>query len=183
MDFDQPDDLSARVRTMQIIVVALTMGPTIFLAIVSFATQAINMGNAFGGLPLLTLIGIGLVAFELAARAIVIRTMVAKARRDILHGVPVFGNRISASADDSDPATQLVALYQTRMIVSAALLEGAAFFLIIAYMVEHSPWALAAAIALIVAVAVHFPTQARANEFVERQLAILEEERQLGPNL
>ena len=64
------------------------------------------------------------------------------------------------------------------MIVSAAMFEGTAFFLIIAYMLERSPWALAAAIALILGIAADFPTQRRVSDFIERQLSIMEQERQ-----
>ena len=47
------------------------------------------------------------------------------------------------------------------MIVGAALFEGPAFFLLITYMLEHSPWSLLAAIVMILGVALHFPTQRR----------------------
>ena len=66
------------------------------------------------------------------------------------------------------------------MIVSAACLEGAAFFLLIAYMLERSPWALAAAFALILGVAAHFPTRQRVSDFIQRQMSLIEEERQFG---
>ena len=79
------------------------------------------------------------------------------------------------------PQGNSLAFYQTRMIVGAALLEGPAFFLLIAYLIERSPWSLAAAIFMILGVAAHFPTEQRVAEWVEQQMSLLEEERQLEP--
>jgi hypothetical protein len=169
VEFNQTNSLPPSVRTMQIIVAGLTMGPVIFLAIVCFVAPAINIGPAFGGLPMLTMIGFGIIAFQLVARAIVLRAAVSKARRDIIRRAPAAGDGVAA---------ELMAIYQTRMIISAAILEGSGFFLIIAYMLERSPYALAAAVVLILAVAAHFPTRQRVDDFVEEQTAKLREERQ-----
>jgi hypothetical protein len=62
------------------------------------------------------------------------------------------------------------------MIAGAALFEGAAFFLLVAYLVERSPWSLAAAIVMIIGVALHFPTQQRVADWIERQTSLLQEE-------
>ena len=39
---------------------------------------------------------------------------------------------------------QLISLFTVRTIVGSALLEGSAFFLIVAYIIEGQPWTLAA---------------------------------------
>ncbi|HVX60236.1 MAG TPA: hypothetical protein VHC19_06540, partial [Pirellulales bacterium] len=63
--------------------------------------------------------------------------------------------------------------------IAVAILEGAAFFLVVAYQLERNPLALAVAIPLIIVIAAHFPTPARVAEWVERQLRRLDEDRQL----
>lgn len=175
-EYNPPDDFPARVLTMQIIVFALMMGLVFFLAIVCFVLPG-NLSIAQNGLPLITLIGLGFAGMVLIAREIVVRTITTGGRRTILRGVTDDSGQ--SSTDSSGPAAnQLVALYQTRMIIGAACAEGPAFFLLIAYMTERSPWALAAAIALILAVTAHFPTRQRVVDFIERQLSLVEQERQ-----
>jgi hypothetical protein len=58
------------------------------------------------------------------------------------------------------------------------LLEGAAFFATIAYMLERNPLALATAIVLLGTLAARFPTSDRVNAWLDRQLGLLQEERQ-----
>jgi hypothetical protein len=172
VDFNSPNEFPLQVRTMQIIVVALTMGLVFFLAGVSVVLPG-NLNLAHNGLPLITLIGLGFAGAVLVAREIVVRTITASGRRTILRGDS--GQRSTDSSGSA--AQQLVALYQTRMMVGAACTEGPAFFLLIAYMLERSPWALGAALLLIIGVAAHFPTQQRVTAFVQRQLSLMEEER------
>jgi len=80
---------------------------------------------------------------------------------------------------------KLAPIYQTQLIIGAAMLEGAAFFATIAYMfatiaymVERNPLALATAIALLGALVARFPTSDRVNAWLDRQLGLLQEERQ-----
>lgn len=59
--------------------------------------------------------------------------------------------------------------YQARTIVGLALLEGAAFFNIIAAIVEHKWWSLAVAGALVFWMLAMFPTRTRIRHWVETQ--------------
>jgi hypothetical protein len=172
------ENFAGPVRVMQIIVFALTMGLLSFLAVVCLALPG-EMRSAFDPMPLVTCIGLGLAAMTLGTRLIVVQVMTTGARREILRGTSDAGRKSSAPLPDV--AERLVAFYQTRMIVSAALLEGPAFFLLIAYLIERSPWSLAAAIFMILGVAAHFPTQQRVAKWVEQQMSRLEDERQLEP--
>ena len=97
--------------------------------------------RAFDALPLLTCIGLGLAVTMIVVRWIVLQVVTANARRGILHGLSDAGRGKSAAEQPDHTTGQFVGFYQTRMIV-AALLEGAAFFLLVAYMVERSPWSL-----------------------------------------
>ena len=177
MDENPPKDLSIAVRTMQIIILALTMGLLSFFAIVCFVMPG-GMRGDFGAMPLLTCTGLGLAVTMIGVRWIVLQVMTASARRAILRDTPDSDRGSSSSELPDRAAGQLVALYQTRMIVGAALLEGACFFLLVAHMVEHSPWSLAVAIVMILGVVAHFPTPDRVAGWVEQQKYVLQQEGQ-----
>jgi len=63
----------------------------------------------------------------------------------------------------------LFAVYQTRVIVRAALLEGAAFFCCIAYLSTRVWWTLATALVLVAVMALFFPTRGRFDDWVRGQ--------------
>ena len=180
MDENPQKGLSDPVRVMQIIVFALTMGLLFFLAVVCLAAPG-GMRGALDAVPLLTSIGLGLAVIMFLTRAIVLQVMTGNARRAILRGTPDIGPWTVFSLPSDRAAGQLVAFYQTRMIVSAAQMEGIAFFFLIAHFVERSPWSLVAAVVMIFGVASHFPTQRRVAGWVEQQMFLLQEERQLEP--
>ncbi len=67
-------------------------------------------------------------------------------------------------------------LLQGKTILAAALIEGVTFFLLIAYMVEHSPISLAVAGIMIVILVLPFPTCDRTLNWIEGQLQLLKDE-------
>jgi len=71
--------------------------------------------------------------------------------------------RASSPQQPDNDAGKLAQVFVVRTIISAAILEGAAFFLLIAYLVEHSPLSVAFAVVLIVALALHIPTTAKSR--------------------
>jgi hypothetical protein len=66
------------------------------------------------------------------------------------------------------------------LIIRLALLEGPAFFAATAHMMERQWPSLALACALMVAMAVHFPTQRGVSAWVNLQLELLRRERELA---
>jgi hypothetical protein len=160
MPGNSPEDLAGQVRVMQIILAALVMGMVFFLLV---ACLAGGMGNGFGPPPMLTTMALGMAAIMVVARMVVLPMVTSIGRRKIAGSIPETSRGASsrAAADDTTGRIvwQLVALYQTRLIVGAAMLEGAVFFLLVTFLVEHSLWSLGTAIVLILAVAAHFPTQ------------------------
>jgi hypothetical protein len=75
-------------------------------------------------------------------------------------------------------AGKLAFVYQTQFIIGAALNEGPAFFVLVAYMLEKNPIALGLAILLLVALAARFPTRLRVSSWIDRQQELLTQERQ-----
>lgn len=63
----------------------------------------------------------------------------------------------------------LAGTYQVELIIKVALLEGAAFYNIIAYRVEQQPWTLAIIAALLVFILMQFPTRSRIRNRIETE--------------
>jgi hypothetical protein len=168
--------LAGQVRVLQIIVASVVLGPVAFLGYVLFLAPP---GEQDAGL-FMTYLACGATAAAVAARLIVPPLVVRSQRRQIAAGVwsppGQNGNALRAPATD---AGKLGAVYTARTMIAVAILEGAAFFLVVAYQLERNPLALAVAIPLIIVIAAHFPSQARVAEWVERQLRRLDEDRQL----
>ena len=66
--------------------------------------------------------------------------------------------------------------FLTQLIVGAAMNEGAAFFALVAYLIEKNPIALAVAIVLIAGVIARFPTAGRVERWLEQQREKLRED-------
>jgi hypothetical protein len=167
------------VRTLQIIVGALLSGCLLFLGIV--LVVAGGPGNS-PNRPMLTYAACAIAAAAVVARAVIPGIIVAQARRRILDGVwnAAQGDRAAGSAgslDQNGDAGKLAQILMLRTIVAAAILEGAVFLLLIAYLVERWPLSLAFAVVLLVALAALFPTHSRAAGWMQEQMRLLDEER------
>jgi hypothetical protein len=71
-------------------------------------------------------------------------------------------------------------LYQIQLIVGDAMLEGATFLQLIAYLLEGQPWSLAVAGLLVALLLLRTPVRTRVERWVERQQALVEQARQAG---
>jgi hypothetical protein len=170
------------VWALQIIVVALVAGSLAFLVMATvLARQGIVPGQhdrLFGYLAL------GAGAAAVLARLVVGHVMVSAGRRRIVE------NRFVARLSP-DPAIQefarqfgdrakLFLVYFTQTITTSAILEGAAFFATIVYLcLDRSPWNAALAACLIGLILIQFPTRRHIQEWVDRQLRLVTDERQL----
>jgi hypothetical protein len=138
--------------TAQIIAAALILGPLVFAGIAFVSVQGQPPGD-----PTLAFIGIGFSAIAIVL-SLLVPTVAANQKLRLLRNA---GNEISTA--------DLFAVSQTRVIIRAALLEGAAFFCCIAYMVSRSWLALGAAFVLLVLMVVFFPTRGRFDDWVREQ--------------
>ena len=186
-----PDALRPLVRICQIIIAALIAGVLFFLTVTLFITHVIMPpaapvgGMAAGGgslpLPLITLIAVAMAVINLAMSFVVPKLVVDQGRRKIAgEGPDAVMKTDPSSPKQLYPAgytDKLAALYQTQLIIGAALLEGAAFFAVIAYLLERSPIALLTALVLLGVMFTRFPTGDRVNNWLDQQLSMLQEER------
>ena len=171
-------DAAKQARILQIIVAALVMGCLIFLL------TSVGIGQ-FGGRPAqhgpqLAYAVCGFLVVEAVAWTVVMRVIAAKARGEIVKGTyrTLDPRQQTGSADAPErDARYLLPVYQTKTIVSAAMFEGLGFFATIAFLVEGNPISLGVAVAMILGVAAHFPTQGRVVAWVQRQLEAIEVEK------
>lgn len=156
---NEPDVFQATTRTSRIIVGALIQGVVVFLAIVVFVSEPsqdqAGPRSILFGLPMLTLTAAVFGALVVAASFLVPR-MVADSS---LRGLARSGaSKPAGSGDPAAGSEQLLPLFQTQLIIGAAMAEGAAFLAGVAFLVEHHYLALGiAGVALAVLIS-RFPT-------------------------
>ena len=176
---DWQKQCAAQVRVLKIIVTAITLGPLIYLGVVSFTVPPGGAAAGVGAVPF-TNLACGMAAIAVAASLIAPPLVARKFRRQIAAGTwPPPRQAQNSLAAPLNDAGKLCLLYNFRTIIAIAILEGAAFFLVFAYQQVRDPWALGVALLLMVMIAAHLPSRARVIEWVERQLLGLEEDRQL----
>lgn len=154
-------------RVLQIVVASLVAGVTVFLMIaLALGPVAKPPPAIVAGLPLITAVAL-LFALISSPMSIVVPRLITESRLgQIAQGPPT---------SDQD---QLVATYQTRTIVGAAMNEGPAFFAAVAFMLEGNPIALGLVLLLLIGIAARFPTVPKVEAWVEDQLLKLAEKRQ-----
>jgi hypothetical protein len=127
------------------------------------------MGQPLGD-DTLFYVGLALAVGCVVAQVIVPRALVAAARRGLARRQRFGGDELTVNVDEMLP------VFQTQLIVSAALCEGPAFFFLVVYQIQgHTP-SLAAAILFAVALALKFPTLASVERWLEEQRELMFEE-------
>ncbi|MGA2258787.1 MAG: hypothetical protein ABSG53_29320 [Thermoguttaceae bacterium] len=152
------------VLTSQIIVAALFAGCLFFMLIVVLILPG-KLGNWDLGLNKpMTCAGLVVALSILAARIIVPGMITTQMLRSL-------ARRESKEPDWKD----LFGVYQTTLIIKAAMLEGATFLLLIMHMLEHSPWTLALAVVFLALMLLHMPASSRVDDWIEQQSLVVRE--------
>ena len=176
MDSQQRDHIHRTTTTLQIIIGALAMGVLTFavIAIVVAAGKAADDESGVIG-PM----ALGVAVVSLVAATLVPRILQGNMRRAVAEGRPL----ASDPRRPIDPALgdvgKLAAVYQTLLIVGAAILEGAAFMNVMAYMLEYNFINLACAAMLLVSLFFKFPTRNGVENWITDELKQVEELRSL----
>jgi hypothetical protein len=162
--FSSDEFLTQRVRTMQIIVAALIWGVISFGLFAVFVMEPQPQQQ-----PFLAYVAAAFTVGAVAMRCIVPGLMAANQRRQLAEQAK--GAAGDICGDD------LLGVYQTSTIIAGALLEGPAFFVLIAYPMTGQTWLLGVVVGLLVLMAVQFPTRDRVETWVKHQLELLELEK------
>jgi hypothetical protein len=173
-DIDLDRLLALRLRVMQILMAALILGCLVFLGIVLTLRQAGNAQNP--NPPLLTYMGAGFALLMLVLSLVVPYVTVATSRKQMAHAKSPLPPS-SGSMHGRTDAGHLCVLYHSQLIVGAAMLEGATFFCLIAYLVEGELTSLVAAGVLMLFLLARFPTRTRLENFLIEHGELLRQER------
>jgi hypothetical protein len=193
MSVPMPSDQDAiRSATLQgqIIVGALAAGLVAFLVIVIIlqlvltpAAAAKITGNGPGAigatgnnspLPIITYAAVALGAMMLPM-SFIVPGIVTKKQAEALAigGMSASQSPAPTPNKQSDaaksPLSSLPVMFLSQLIIGAAINEGAAFFALVAYLLEKNPIALAMAVILIAGVIARFPTAGRVERWIEQQ--------------
>ncbi len=149
-------------RTSQFIIGSLTMGLVIFMGLVILVplegVGAPPEKAAAPQTPIFTYMALAFGVTGLLVSIVIPKVVATAERRKIAQGSwspPGQDNYGQAGPSQEipggggDDTAKLVAVYQTQLIIGAALNEGAGLLAIIAYMLEHNPVDLGLAILLI----------------------------------
>jgi hypothetical protein len=153
-----------RLRTMRIIVFAMCLGILLFLGLALYLRST---GEYEQKEPTLTLsyFTAGLAVLCVVMSVVVPALMESAWRRTApreLGPAPPPGELSAAEV-------RWWGLYQTRLIVRSALLEGPCFALLVAYLIEGQLWTVAVAVVVLLLLAAGFPTESGVRDWVERQ--------------
>jgi hypothetical protein len=188
-----PEAIRSATLQGQIIVGALAAGLITFLVIVNIIDIGTTAPRAAGGgpgaagavrvdapVPIITYVAVAFGAVLLPI-SFVVPELVTKQQRVAFASA---GTNASSSAgptpgEQADaagaPLTGLPAAFLTQLVLGAAMNEGAAFFALVAYLIEKNPIALALAVVLIAGVIFRFPTSGRVERWIEQQREKLRE--------
>lgn len=167
--------VAAKVRTAQIIILALIAGPMSFLIFV--LTQpgpAAPQGN-------ISPIAAGFGALQMVLSIVLPQVLAVVHRKAIAERRPIAVNQETMSLTPAaNDAEGLMTGWLTRRIIAGALLEGGAFFNIVAYQLERQTYNLAIAAALLVAVATLIPLRTNVESWLDGELRTVRDMRELA---
>jgi len=179
-----PLELVPAVRRLQVIVVSLAVGCAFFLVIV--VATAGGWPAAWLGRGILTPLAVLMAGALVMARVVVGQVLLIQGRKKIADSLAKAAQADSrrdtpAAAGDSDGGAnleaRLLALLWTRSIVGGAMMESAAFLLLVVAMIERTGLPLLLALVLIAGMLVPFPTLSRMREWLQAQQGRIEAER------
>jgi hypothetical protein len=163
---DEPKP-APQLLTMRIVHGALCMGVVTITAILGLLRM--NGGKPPAATPMISYVGFGMAAVCLPLSFLVPNLLSAGWRRQIAIGK--WPLSIPAQPD-SDAGWW--SIFQSRLIVGMAMLEGAAFMQVIAYFVEGMPLSLGVALGLLVVMLTRFPTRLGVESWIAEQREMVE---------
>jgi hypothetical protein len=165
LDDTQRERLKPLVRTMQIIVGALAIGVLNFEVIALFIVMSSK--DPAVDPPRMTYAALVAAAVAFLASALVGTFLVGRMKQQIAVA--------QATTRDNLDIRRYAATYQTLLIIRCAILEGAAFFCLVSFMIEHHIGGVILATLLLLAILAQFPTLSRLESWIETELVATEQ--------
>ncbi len=184
----EEDLIRAATLQGQIIIGALVTGLVIFLVIVNVIDLGLKPGAGGQGavaadspLPIITYVAVAFAAVVLPMSFVVPALVAKQQRQAIAGGKLTAGTQVAPTPGNGSNAagtllSGLPAAFLTQLVIGAAMDEGAAFFGLVAYLIEKNPIALVVGVVLIVGVIARFPTAGRVERWIEQQREKLRED-------
>ena len=169
------------VLTLRIIVGAMACGVLAFVG-VALVTRIGGNGPPNESLELLVPLAVGAAPLAYAISWLLPGLLAKNARRKIADGTfpsPQSPNAPLPALAQLGMPGQLASVYQTNTIIALALLEGAAFLNVTAYLLSGSWIALGAGVALVLFMLAQFPTTSRLVDWIGEQQRLVEAEKLL----
>jgi hypothetical protein len=161
----------------RIITAALINGVIVFLIVVIFVMK----GEAKPAPQVHTYL-----SFAIGIAALVLSRIIPNLVGRSIERALIEGKQVALPPQLKTPAEvgivgNLAFLFQTRMIVGLAILEGAAFYNVLAYMLERQQISLVMVGLLLAAMLLKFPTRGGLESWLAAEMKSLDELRSLGP--
>jgi hypothetical protein len=164
----------AQVRVMQITVGAQAVALLAFLILALFLRSQGQFGPP-PEVPVISYTMVFLTAAVCVSWALVPGISLAAGRRRLAEEESAQSTK--PGEPEAEASMRWYALRQVNLIMRTALLEGAGFGLVVAYLVEGQLWTALLALVVLAAVAAHFPTRDGVETWVERQRELAQQER------
>lgn len=149
------------VRGMQIIAAAMMAGVLSFFGVVLVTTQGEILGTQAPELITILAAGFGVIA--IVNHFVIPRIIAGSQLKQIV-------SKGLSELDETTKSNQVCGIYRSGLIVALAMLEGAAFFNLIALMIEKSVVSLGVAILLLGFMVLRFPTRDKVSFWVQDKL-------------
>ena len=168
--------LKQTTRICQIIAFALIMGVLVFAGII----LGVGLGpDQPPETPIVSIVGSAVGLAALPAWMIIPGLVVAGLRRKVVAGEPISNQPGQQYPEETGDVGPLVGVYQAKKIFGFAVLEGAAFINLIAYLLEGQSMNIAIAAGLLCLMMFGFPVQDSVERFVRQELETVEQQRGL----
>jgi hypothetical protein len=180
-DTNWKEEVGRRVKYVQIIVASLLAGCLTFMGIAIVLVQR-KVAGEFQDLPdVIIWLPVGFAVVACFVQFIVTKQTTAHARQAIAEGTWRYpGGGDTSMADyfaQTGDAGRLFVVFQMRTIVAAAILEGAAFFSLVIFLVGGNGIPLVTAMFLVGRLLLLLPTRRRVFHWIEDQLLHVERQR------
>ena len=168
--------LDQAARTIQIIAFALIMGVVVFGLVLLLGGIGAQEPEET---PIVSIIAAVFALVSVVAAPLVSKMVASGMRRSIFAGKEINAGGSKLIPESVGEVGVLAGVYQTQQIIGRAILEGAAFMNLMAYMMEHQTMSLVFAVFLLIAMFFNFPTREKLENWIHKEMTTIEQLRSL----